>query len=149
MESGESALEEERRLFYVAMTRAMKKLYIVFAQGRMLFGQLKFNGPSRFILEIPERFYFWNKANNEYNQSSNWDDDFSQDSFYDDGPTYQIGNDYFTYPKGTIISHAIYGDGVVKDVEGSGSDEKVTIKFTDGTQKKFLVKFAPIVKVEN
>ena len=52
VETGEYAIEEERRLFYVAMTRAMKKLYIIFAQGRMLFGSLKFNGPSRFILEI-------------------------------------------------------------------------------------------------
>jgi DNA helicase II / ATP-dependent DNA helicase PcrA len=148
MESGDTALEEERRLFYVAMTRAMKKLYIIFAQGRMLFGQLKFNGPSRFIMEIPEKFYKWNKSNTEYNQSNDWDDDFSQDSFQDDVPSYQLGSDYYTYPKGTAVSHAIYGDGVINDVEGTGNEEKVTIKFMDGTRKKFLVKFAPLVKIE-
>ena len=148
MESGDTALEEERRLFYVAMTRAMKKLYIIFAQGRMLFGQLKFNGPSRFIMEIPEKFYQWNKSNTEYNQSNDWDDDFSQDSFQDDVPSYQLGSDYYTYPKGTAVSHAIYGDGVINGVEGTGNEEKVTIKFMDGTRKKFLVKFAPLVKIE-
>lgn len=149
MENGDNALEEERRLFYVAMTRAMKKLYIIFAQGRMLFGQLKFNGPSRFIMEIPERFYQWNKTDTEYNQSSDWDDDFSQESFYDDGPSYQLGSDYYTFPKGTFVSHAIYGDGKIQDVEGTGNEEKVTIKFSDGSQKKFLVKFAPLVKIED
>ncbi len=46
LEVGPTALEEERRLFYVAMTRAMKQLTITFAQGRMLWGSLKFNGPS-------------------------------------------------------------------------------------------------------
>ena len=149
MESGDTALEEERRLFYVAMTRAMKKLYVVFAQGRMLFGQLKFNGPSRFILEIPEKFYHWNKIESEYNQSSEWDDDFSQDDFYDDGPSYQVGAEYFTFPKGTNVTHAIYGDGVVTEAEGSGNDEKVTIKFVDNTKKKFLVKFAPLIKMDD
>ncbi len=149
MESGESALEEERRLFYVAMTRAMKKLYILFAQGRMLFGQLKFNGPSRFVLEIPEKFYTWNKDTSDYSQASEWDDDFSQENLYDEEPSFQLGKDYFKYPEGTKISHAIYGDGIVKDVSGSGNDEKITIRFMDGSLKKFLVKFAPIVKIED
>ena len=57
LEEGDMAEEEERRLFYVAMTRAMTKLYLTFAQGRMLFGQLRFNGPSRFIHEIPDKLY--------------------------------------------------------------------------------------------
>ena len=61
VESGDMAMEEERRLFYVAMTRAMKKLYITFALGRMLFGQIKFNGPSRFLDEIPEHLFNWKK----------------------------------------------------------------------------------------
>ena len=43
---------------------------MVFAQGRMLFGQLKFNGPSRFMLEIPEKFYQWNKDTSDFSQSS-------------------------------------------------------------------------------
>ena len=149
MENGETALEEERRLFYVAMTRAMKKLFVVFAQGRMLFGQLKFNGPSRFILEIPEKYYFWNKDTSSDRYENQWEDDFSQDNYYDDGPTYQIGDDYHTFPKGCYVSHAIYGDGVVESCEGTGNDEKVTIKFADHSKKKFLVKFAPLVRLED
>jgi len=150
MELGEPALEEERRLFYVAMTRAMKRLYILFAQGRMLFGQLKFNGPTRFIMEIPDEFYKWDKIRNdreeEFNQSDSWDDEFSQETHYDDGPTIQIGTNCYQYPVGTGVIHAIYGAGEVLDSQGNGGDEKVVIKFIDGTKKKFLVKFAPLVK---
>ncbi len=165
VESGEMAIEEERRLFYVAMTRAMKRLYITFAQGRMLFGQVKFNGPSRFIDEIPEEFYNWIKLKGKINQ----DDEFNfntnrsmhrsrfektADSFdegiyqsYDDGEVvYQIKESIVKakYPKGAKIRHSLYGDGFVEDSEGSGGDEKVTIKFLDGNRKKFMVKFAPL-----
>ena len=57
----DDGLEEERRLFYVAMTRAMKRLYLCFAQSRMLFGQVKYNGRSRFLYEIPEQYLYWER----------------------------------------------------------------------------------------
>ena len=59
IDSGDSAMEEERRLFYVAMTRAMKELHICFADARMLYGSLKFNGPARFLNEIPPKYTKW------------------------------------------------------------------------------------------
>jgi DNA helicase-2/ATP-dependent DNA helicase PcrA len=165
VDGGETAMEEERRLFYVAMTRAMIKLYILFAQGRMLFGQVKFNGPSRFIDEIPEKLYSWKKLSspsrsNEFHSS--WggrhdSDDFeSQETNYDDEPVvYRVketgsrppARESFhqpKFPKGSSVVHSLYGKGKVEESEGSGSDEKVLIKFTDGARKKFMVKFAPI-----
>ena len=99
MEDGDSAIEEERRLFYVAMTRAMEKLYITFAQGRMLFGQVRFNGPSRFLNEIPEKFYQWKKPSggtrtngDSWSQNESWDDDFNQSNDFDEGPVYQTAS---------------------------------------------------------
>lgn len=166
VDGGENAMEEERRLFYVAMTRAMIKLYITFAQGRMLFGQVKFNGPSRFIDEIPEKLFTWKKLNNaprreEYNpswkQNSKYGDTFdpydqSQETHYDeDTVVYQIKEpireSYHQpkFPKGSRVVHSLYGTGKVEDSEGAGADEKVLIKFADGNRKKFMVKFAPIV----
>lgn len=166
VDGGENAMEEERRLFYVAMTRAMIKLYICFAQGRMLFGQVKFNGPSRFIDEIPEKLFTWKKLNNaprkeEYNpnwkQQSKYGDTFdpydqSQETNYDDEPVvYQVketGSQSYhqpKFPKGSKVVHSLYGTGKVEDSEGSGADEKVVIRFVDGARKKFMVKFAPIV----
>jgi len=157
LEDGESGIEEERRLFYVAMTRAMERLYITFAQGRMLFGQLKFNGPSRFIHEIPNKFYLWKKAEGGVqasggsswdNPQSEWsDDEFSQVSDYDDDIIYSVNETVVKskYPKGSNIIHSLYGKGLVLESEGTGQEEKVLIKFTDGTRKRFMVKFAPLM----
>jgi DNA helicase-2/ATP-dependent DNA helicase PcrA len=157
VDAGENAMEEERRLFYVAMTRAMIKLYITFAQGRMLFGQLKFNGPSRFIDEIPEKLFTWKKLKGSYqaqdNYSSGHSDNYdpydqSQESKYDNEEVvYQVRESFHQpkFPKGSQVMHSLYGAGKVEDSEGAGAEEKVLIRFSDGNRKKFMVKFAPIV----
>ena len=58
---GDKGIEEERRLFYVAMTRAKKRLYLTLAKGRMLFGTIKYNEPSLFLGEIPRKYCRWVK----------------------------------------------------------------------------------------
>lgn len=160
MEAGEMAIEEERRLFYVAMTRAMVRLYLLFAQGRMLWGSIKFNGPSRFLDEIPEEFcqrIILKKEGFSQVQSKekemglrvDYDPDFSQESssygsnenVYYQQP-YKKSNSQF--PKGSFVRHKLYGNGLVLESEGNGQDEKVVIQFNDGHKKKFMVKFAPI-----
>lgn len=155
-------LEEERRLFYVAMTRAMKKLYICFAQGRMLWGSVKFNGPSQFLQEIPEEYYKWEFFQTGRQQPQSWGsksreyDDFSQETNYGDDQVFYQDKVYQqkkstrptgAYPAGSKISHALYGNGTVLDSEGVGQDEKVTIMFKDGVRKKFMVRFAPLQKL--
>lgn len=160
VENGELAMEEERRLFYVAMTRAMEKLYITYAQGRMLFGQIKFNGPSRFIDEIPNDYYHLKKLKGRSLSSSHqsFDDvyNFDQSTHYEDHETkviYQVKKEQhvekrdFYHPKfpvGSKVIHSLYGTGNVENTEGSGAEEKVLIRFVDGNRKKFMVKFAPI-----
>lgn len=159
LELGPVAIEEERRLFYVAMTRAMKQLTICFAQGRMLWGSLKFNGPSQFIHEIPNDYYVWetypksspSRAQDGFKRSSSWDD-FDQSSSYEDSSdkVYQVKSPALSqssYPQGSKIKHSLYGEGTVLISEGSGQEEKVTIMFRDGVRKKFMVKFAPLQKV--
>ena len=158
LEMGPTALEEERRLFYVAMTRAMKQLTITFAQGRMLWGQMKFNGPSQFLHEIPSRFYNWinyqstsrksdygEKTYDDFDQSSTNSEDavFYKEKIYQSKKTLTPSN----YPSGSKILHALYGEGSVLDSEGLGPEEKVTILFRDGIRKKFMVKFAPLQKL--
>ncbi|GAB4010844.1 MAG: DNA helicase PcrA [Bdellovibrio sp.] len=156
LEAGEHALEEERRLFYVGMTRAMKKLFITFSQSRMTFGQYHFNGPSRFIYEIPDKFYKWTRITNSNFQANR---ELSGD-YFDQSPvagyqekTYAVEKSTpqttkiqfnHKFPKGSRVSHKLYGIGKVESSEGFGAEEKVTIKFDDGTKKKFMVKFAPL-----
>ena len=147
IDAGEEGLEEERRLFYVAMTRAMKRLYLLFAQGRMLWGSLKFNGPSRFLLEIPDNYYRWEKSGHT-NLNRNENEDFNQDTFSDEKVFYRDTPKKNKFEKNEKISHKIYGSGIVLNSDGFEQDEKVTIKFKDGAIKKFLVKFAPISKVK-
>lgn len=161
-EGGEFGIEEERRLFYVAMTRAMVKLYICFAQGRMLFGQLKFNGPSRFINEIPQKYYLWRKLTTGgqsyqsgygHEDEDEWDE-FNQETHYDEMGTAEVVKKKTKapklegeYKKGMKILHSLYGRGTVFSSEGFGPEEKVVIKFSDGATKKFMVKFAPLTKL--
>ncbi len=152
VENGDEAIEEERRLFYVAMTRAMKKLYILFAQGRMLWGSIKFNGPSRFLDEIPEDYYKWINIGGSKNRlpTKNFEDFSQQDSSRD-----EISVTYASKPQikrrfevGTNVKHKLYGVGKVLECEGLGQDEKIVILFPEGTRKKFLVKFAPLEAVK-
>ncbi len=158
LESGSSAIEEERRLFYVAMTRAMKELVITFSQARMLWGSLKFNGPSQFIYEIPSKYYRWIQhqsighkhssekfENYDFDQTTNSYDDFGSEKVYQRKVTPSLIRS--NYPTGSKIKHSLYGEGTVLDSEGSGDEEKVTILFKDGIRKKFMVKFAPLQKV--
>ena len=133
----EGGAEEERRLFYVAMTRAMKRLYICFAQGRMMFGQVKFNGPSRFIDEIPSHFYSWQKlGGNGHSEGAKKKIPVSV------GKKTQWNNS--PYRRGRRIRHGVYGKGKVVSSEGTGQSEKVVIVFNDGSRKKFMVKFTPL-----
>ena len=151
MDAGEDAIEEERRLFYVAMTRAMKRLYISFAHGRMLWGQVRFNGASRFIDEIPEEYYEWKTLGKSRKKKTNsFEDDFSQEIHYDsDEVTHIVDSPKPTskFPVDSKIKHKLYGEGKVLDVQGQGADEKIVILFKDGARKKFLVKFAPLERV--
>lgn len=161
LEVGPTAIEEERRLFYVAMTRAMKQLTITFAQGRLLWGSIKFNGPSQFLHEIPEKYYKWEfyqtgSKRAQYDSQQSYDDFDQQvasqadDTIFYREKVYQTKKPVSTaanYPSGSKIIHALYGEGTVLDSEGLGQDEKVTIQFRDGIRKKFMVKFAPLQRV--
>lgn len=147
LEKGETALEEERRLFYVAMTRAKSKLYISYARGRMLWGQVRTFDPSQFLSEIPLEFAVWKSGRNneQYNhhntQAKKVDRTYSQIEE-------MVSLVNFTFPKGAMVEHSSYGSGVVMGGEGSGDDEKVVIKFQQGSLKKFMVKFANLKRLD-
>jgi DNA helicase II / ATP-dependent DNA helicase PcrA len=175
LENGPIGVEEERRLFYVAMTRAMSRLYITYAQGRMLFGQVKFNGPGRFLLEIPTQFcqrkrinyQAYSQVNNDYSTNSvghqqrqgKWQDySFSQRSseFDEDGARevrYQIKSPAIPsaakgkFIRGDRVRHSLYGEGRILEIEGYGENQKVVIRFSDGAQKRFVVRLAPLTLI--
>ena len=126
----ESELEEERRLFYVAITRAKKVLYLTNARSRMLFGQIKSNLPSRFIEEINqediERLFEENKSTREIKINK-------KDNFNDNDLELKVGDH---------VNHNVHGNGIVVSVEKSVA----TIAFKVGI-KKILTTYKGLKKI--
>ena len=122
-------MEEERRLCYVAITRAKKKLYLVNARSRIFYGKVSSNIPSRFVSEI----------GNDYLETIGKKDDFLIKPKIDKNKMYSSDNDL--HP-GDIIKHDKYGMGVVMNIEGSIA----TISFK-GDLKKLMKNHKSIKKV--
>jgi DNA helicase-2/ATP-dependent DNA helicase PcrA len=159
-----AAVEEERRLFYVGMTRARKRLFLTFAGMRRRMGLLEGGVPSRFLNEIPEQCLeapveaVYTPARNLYSPrstSARWTsgrpfvDEYAQpeapeeDAYAQDTPAFTAGRSA-TYAVGTRIIHDRFGKGIVRRVEGSGDQTRVTVIFDAGGERKFLVHYAPM-----
>ena len=146
-------LEEERRLFYVAITRAKKKLTISFAKTRYRWGKLNDCEPSRFIDEIDKKYTNLNISN--LSVSSSLKTKYTDEIRYKKPKTkkklkslrnnsninYKSSN-YVDIQKGDIIIHNRFGRGKVLHTEGSGFDKKAEVEFETSGIKKILLKFA-------
>ena len=126
MNSGDE-LEEERRLCYVAITRARKKLYIINARSRLLYGKISSNVPSRFISEIGDELLDQEKKESILTKKINREDMI-------------VDNDLRA---GDLIEHDKYGKGVVMDIDGSIA----TIAFSKAGVKKLLKNHKAIKKI--
>ena len=125
--NSEEELEEERRLCYVAITRARKKLYIVNARSRLLYGKVSSNVPSRFISEIGDDLLDQEKKEPLVSKKINREDMMTDNDI----------------KAGDLIEHDKYGKGVVMDIDGSIA----TIAFSKNGVKKLLKNHKAIKKV--
>ena len=128
-------LEEERRLCYVGMTRAMEKLYITHAESRRLYGQDKFHTASRFIREIPSDFVEEIRLRQSvstpvYNRFSA---SATHEAFAETG-----------FNLGMRVNHAKFGDGTVLNYEGSGETARVQVNFDNFGSKWLVLGFAKL-----
>lgn len=129
-ESG--GLEEERRLCYVAITRAKERLYLTNAKKRMLFGNTAVNAPSRFITEIDESLI---DKDDRIKQMEAKEKTFNKSAFYSDEST--------NYKHGDVVYHATFGRGVVVNTD----DRFVTVAFNNRIGiKKFLSNYQGLRK---
>ena len=118
-------LEEERRLFYVGATRAMDKLYLTYSKLRRRFGaEVMPMTVSRFINELPEKNIEYIKPKSDF--------EFSSKSVLKDE----------TYKKGQLVHHSLFGKGKIIDVEGEGSQSKISVIFHGNVRKKLIAKYA-------
>jgi DNA helicase-2/ATP-dependent DNA helicase PcrA len=147
----EGGVEEERRLMYVAITRARKRLYMSFSQTRMLHGQTRYNMRSRFFDELPEESIKWLSPKIQQQQHS-W---FAQPkSAWDAAP--ESGNNKiaqnFSRPDsgwriGQNVAHAKFGEGVIVNIEGGGGSTRAHINFGKFGMKLLDLSVAKLDKV--
>jgi len=125
-------LEEERRLCYVGITRAMQQLYITYAESRRLYGKETYPRPSRFLKEIPAEFI--QEIRVRANVSRPVPVVKKRSSIQ------QVG----TYKLGQRVRHVKFGDGVVLQMEGDGAQERVQINFQGVGLKWLMLSYAKL-----
>lgn len=155
----EDELEEERRLFYVAITRAEAKLYISFANQRYRFGTPSFQMKSRFLKEIPEDIYNSIITFENLKIKTGYRSGGEKKSVSGSAPSVKFNptpkkktsshdfedefNDKFPdIKKGVTVTHNTFGKGTVLNTVGKGLDKKAEIYFDDVGLKKIMLKYA-------
>jgi len=170
-------LEEERRLAYVGLTRARERLLVSHAWQRMLFGQSQYNPPSRFLAEVPAELFDrqgnvdsgsdhgrvfgrtstdWKDAElPAYKRRNDEDDD--DDSFGRSygrraeravRPAEPRNTDHLVDLKpGDDVMHAVFGEGVVIEIKGTGDKTEVTVRFREKGTKHLALAWAPLTKL--
>lgn len=153
-----AVLEEERRLCYVAITRAREKLYLCNTEMRMLYGKTQYNQPSRFLMEIPSELMTdidpldppkrrLSPAKSQQRRSLTerniplgagaWEKDFGSKLVIEGGEAHHIGEK---------VEHAKFGRGIIVSIKGEGNQAELTIVFDSGI-KKLMAEYAKLKKL--
>ncbi|MGC7870580.1 DNA helicase PcrA [Desulfosporosinus sp. SYSU MS00001] len=157
-----SELEEERRLCYVAITRAREKLYLCNSEMRMLYGKTQYNPPSRFLEEIPSELMTdidpldppklrSNTSPKSFQRqegkpdrrtplgSGTWEKDFGSPVVIKGGEAHHVGEK---------VEHAKFGRGIIVSIKGEGNQAELTIVFDGGIGiRKLLAEYAKLTKL--
>jgi len=147
-------VEEERRLMYVAVTRARRRLYLTHAQSRMLHGQVRYNIASRFMDEVPRDQVTWLSPPRRRSRDAvdvdvaEWGSESGASTAWSPastatlpsrgapaGPSWRIGQS---------VRHAKFGLGVIVDAEGRGADARVQVNFREGGVKWLALEYAKL-----
>ena len=141
-----SQLEEERRLAYVGMTRARKRLYLTYAQRRMIRGTVKPRVPTRFLRELPRHVVSGDTNFHTEEVSVAPLEDFeppvSRGTRVELDPEYAPTGDGVALRTGARVWHATFGSGRVIDARGSGHLARATVRFDhDGKQRAIIAKY--------
>ncbi|MEO8302859.1 MAG: UvrD-helicase domain-containing protein [Betaproteobacteria bacterium] len=145
-------VEEERRLMYVAVTRARRRLYVTHAQSRMLHGQVRYNIASRFLDELPRELVAWLSPHRHRSggaidvDPAEWGERIAaitpaasaaapRSNVRDTGPSWRIGQS---------VRHSKFGLGIIVDAEGRGGDARVQVNFHDAGVKWLALEYAKL-----
>ncbi len=171
MSASAEEMEEERRLAYVAITRAKEKLYIIHTKNRMLYGRTSYNPISRFVSEIPSSLIYRDappRRNDSYSSFGSYGTSQSRGSFVSVGTTKSssgfsgVGDKVtigkiFTSPlkqgsgerfcEGDRVSHITFGEGEILSVKPMGADVLYEIAFEKVGTKKLMATYAKLKKI--
>jgi len=167
--SGEpGGIAEERRLFYVGITRARKRLYVSLSMTRSLFGEPSVAMPSRFLQEIPASLIDWKQSPGDaagrgamrprtvtsreggrptFSYSTSFRSDRPKKEWTSAVTATVRDNGDLTLAVGDRIRHTDFGEGRVTDVTGAGSKSIAEVQFDTAGRKRLLIKIAPIEKL--
>jgi DNA helicase-2/ATP-dependent DNA helicase PcrA len=142
--STDATLEEERRLFYVAVTRAQQKVYMSHARSRYRFGEVAYQSRSRFIEEMNKKAYtevnggIGRKSSQRKSKKEVYYEYFKKMEYED------FNQDNKTLRPGARVMHDKFGLGKVTDVSGVGDMQKATVHFEGNNVKQLMLKFAKL-----
>ena len=148
----DGGLEEERRLAYVAITRARKRLHMSYAQMRMLHGQTRYNVPSRFLDEIPAELLQWLSAKPKNLLAMEPHAPLGSDWGNPERSAFaqSIGSATRTdtgFRIGQQVSHAKFGHGVIINADGSGKNVQVEVNFAEHGIKRLALEYAKLTAI--
>jgi DNA helicase II / ATP-dependent DNA helicase PcrA len=126
-------LEEERRLCYVGMTRAMEHLVMTYAEVRRLYGREEYHRPSRFLRELPSEYLDEIRPKAQYQMPSRPAKTTKSFASPEDTAGFSLGQ---------AVRHAKFGEGVVTGIEGSGAHTRVQVNFNEVGSKWLVVAYA-------
>jgi len=143
-------LQEERRLCYVGMTRAMEQLYLTYAEVRRLYGKENYTSPSRFLSEIPDEYIEEIRVENRFNQydpygSSNrsaFKGSNIGSHMVDQDAKHESGISI-----GSNVSHPKFGEGMVTNLEGQGEYARVEVNFSEAGNKWLVLAYANLTQL--
>ena len=141
----DGGLDEERRLMYVAITRARRRLYLTFAQRRMLHGQASYSMASSFLRELPDNLLHW------ITPAIPQRDAFPQrflpprdEQFAGAAQSYATASGWRS---GQAVVHPKFGEGMIVNLEGSGADARVQVNFRNSGVKWLALEYAKLTAV--
>ena len=143
----DGGLDEERRLMYVALTRARRRLYLTFAQSRMLHGQVNYGMASSFLRELPQELLHWLTPAYGSRQLSR-----ETEGAFAAAPARPVvrGNGAeaaMPWRSGQRVFHQKFGEGVVLEVKGGGAEGQVQVKFKHAGTKWLALEYAKLTPV--
>ena len=144
-------LDEERRLMYVAITRAKKNLFLSFSQMRKLYGQYRYNRKSRFLEEIPEENLHWvsqssNQKISQYQVRGREENFLISETKTSPSKRSELSSNFLDkrFRVGVEVRHPKFGEGIILNIEGIEQDCRVEVRFTNGDIKWLALAIAKL-----